>query len=301
MASTSRIRVATTTTTSAESVEGGGAAVYDFNSEQAINEAEEADLTEKGDWRQVFIVFPQIHAGRKAVIPSRKYFPNDMAWVDTSEDVLAPEQWIPNIVALRGVVSQFDVDPSTGEEEVEVSIEIFPAHPELLKALQSGAVADKIITACVRAVNLFPRTGVEEGASFVAYLSMGYRRDDNRCQGDQLTKEVWDVKVEGGGKQKGGWTLTARKRDLLDRLTRRHRAVWTPSSRFSQLFSPVEACIVMDMHMVLFQFWQTLFVRNEYANSQLHAQARTSNKSKKPHETYGKAALRRWDGPDLFI
>lgn len=302
MTDASRIRVATTRTQVGD-VHSNGAAVHVLNEqEHAFNEAEEAELSEN-DWRQVFIEFPQCHSTAQNAIPDRYLFPQDIAWVDVSE-LMEPERWLPNIVALQGMVTRFEINPSTEEEEVDLEIKLFPAQTELLEMLRRGTVAEKLFTACIRAVNLFPRGHVEEGSSFTAYLSMGYKHSRESPTSEErlnLYKVVWDLQVSGPPTKHNGWTITKRLSGAWKNWREGGKAVWNSSSPKSELYSPAEAALVMDLHLVLSQLWQAQFGRKEELVAQLRAQASEVGQLGIVRSAHGKLSMRPWTGPDLFL
>ncbi|MBI5793694.1 hypothetical protein HZA87_01215 [Candidatus Uhrbacteria bacterium] len=289
-----------TTRTQVGKTNGSAVAVHVLNDHgDTFNEEEGTELGEK-DWRQVFVEFPQVHSTAPVILPSRSSFP-EIAWVDVS-GLMEPERWIPNIVALRGTIVDFRIDPSTNEEEVDIEIHLFPAQTELLEMLRQGAIADKLFTACIRAVNLFPRERVEEGSSFIACISMGYQRDqgpDTTSDRLNLTKVVWDLKVSGPLTKQNGWTITKRFAGAWKHW-REGSAVWEPSSSKSELYSPAEASLVMDLHLVLSQLWQAQFGRREELNAQLRAQASQRGHLGVVRSAHGKSSMRPWTGPDLF-
>lgn len=302
MADASRIRVATTRTQAGNAHESGVAVHVLNDQEHAFNEAEEAELSEK-DWRQVFVEFPQCHSTAQHAIPGRHLFPQDIAWVDESE-LMEPERWLPNIVVLQGMVTRFEINPSTEEEEVDLQIKLFPAQTELLEMLRRGTVAEKLFTACIRAVNLFPRGRVEEGSSFTAYLSMGYQHTEgSQASGEKLNlrKVVWDLQVNSPSTNHNGWTITKRLSGAWKNWREGDKAVWNSSSSKSELYSPAEAALVMDLHLVLSQLWQTQFGRKEKLVAQLRAQASEAGQLGIVRSAHGKSSMRPWTGPDLFF
>ncbi|MBI4438062.1 hypothetical protein HY631_03885 [Candidatus Uhrbacteria bacterium] len=293
MASKSRVQVATAQTRVRED-EGHGAAVHVLNmGGDTINAEYEGELGDR-EWRRVFIDFPQADERTTSPILNRDGFPSEISWVDVGGGFLPTEQTIPNLVALRGVVTDFDVDPASREEEVSVEMDLFPGDKDLLEILRRGSITDRLYMACMRAVNLFPRGAVEKGSSFAAYLAMGYQRIRSHRAGQSdafdLSKVIWDLQVNGPT-TRGGWIPEA---------WRRRRAVWAPSPRGSELYSPVEAALVMDLHMVLFQLWQARFIQSEVLMGELRSQAVLVEPVKAAHPVQGKSTMRRWRGPDLF-
>lgn len=298
-----RIRVATTRT-NADKPEATGAAVYVLNvTAQTFNGEEDAFLSEK-EWRRMFVEFPLLHSMDEHLQLNRKRFPSEIPWVDlTCGDVL-PARWISSLIALRGTIVRFDVDRVTGQEEVDIAIELFPPHSDLLALLKMGSIADKLFTACMRSVNLFPRGCVEEGSMFTAYLSMGYQRSWTKNDPDEfhLSKVVWDLNVSGPPEKSNGWLLVRGMHDVWKRL-RGHggRPVWSPSEKDVAIYSPAEASLIMDLHLVLFQLWNARFGRNPSLVSQLKQQASNVVQLGPVRAAYGKSSLRPWTGPDLFL
>lgn len=306
-----RVRVATTRTLTKEG-KHGGAAVHLLNAQGNINEEEEGRLSHV-DWRQLFVIFPQLDgmqephvAGVSHLVthrvPDRTLFPRIIPWVHIGgRDVVA--RWTPSLVALRGTISRFEIDQAIGEEEVDLLIEIFPAHSDLIHLVRTGSIADTLFTACMRAVNLFPRGRVENGASFTAYLSMGYQCEsetDSAPEKFRLAKLVWDLVIHPVA-QTGTRSLGERLMQALGRVSASCDVVWVASRNNSEIYSPVEAALVMDMHSVLFRLWQECFGRSDELAKQLRDLAHIVQTGNPVRAAYGKSALRKWTGPDLFM
>ncbi len=308
----SRVRVATTRTLAKEGRSHGGAAVHLLNAQSTIND-EEDDRLSHADWRQLFVDFPQLEGLRESQqagvvqlvthrVPSRVLFPRVIPWVDLSCGDVVPARWTPSLVALRGTITRFEIDTATGEEEVDLMIEIFPAHSDLIKLVRTGPIADTLFTACMRAVNLFPRGRVENGASFTAYLSMGYQCEpahEGVQEKFRLAKLVWDLTIQSGP-QTTARSLRTRLQQALGRAPASTTNVWAPSDPQSEIYSGVEAALVMDLHSVLFRLWQEGFGSSDGLVQQLRDVARVVQISSPVRAAYGKSSLRRWSGPDLF-
>lgn len=294
-----RIKVATTRTMATNPTRNS-VAVHVLPTSHCFNGEDEDGLTNK-DWRIMFVELPQLQTDVKHPYLVREAFPSDVPWVDLTCGDEFPPQWVPSLVALRGTVTRFEIDPPTGEEEVDLTIEILPADSDLLEMAKTGPIADKLYTACLRAVNLFPRGRVELGSSFTAFISMGFQRVRTSFETSEkfsLMKIVWDLQVAGSP------LLHNTGIGGLVRRTWRHmfnqKSAWSSSGPEDNLFSPVEASMVMDLHAALFQLWHEQFGKNEGFLAQLRAQTSEVVYVSKVRPAYGRSTLRPWTGPKLF-
>jgi len=115
---------------------------------------------------------------------------------------------IPAIIGIRGTIQAVDIDPETGEEDVDVFVQLFPSTDEIIdlfryqiKILISDDDRDeeydtrtvlraRLESACRRLVNLFERGDVQVGATFEVYCAHAYV--NGRC-----AVVVQDIKLNG--------------------------------------------------------------------------------------------------------
>lgn len=241
--------------------------------------------------REVYVTFPQMEE-RSRPIPARDTFPQHIPWATTSP-VEGEERSFPVVIGVKGEIIRCSVNEDG--EEVEVAIRVFPPLDAVIDSARRGYAADRLYSACVRAVNIFPVGSVIVGAFFQAYFanaifaSSGHEGHGGVPNRPIIEKVVWEVRVSNGST----FVMKQLRRFLSARS-------WIASAQSDSLFTPAETSLVTPLHGVLSALWHDLVLNDPFILSQIVCPARSQRTQVPVKLVSGKIPFRHWKGPNLF-
>lgn len=130
------------------------------------------------------------------------------------------DQHTPAIIAIRGTIVHTEVDPDTGEEDVDVFVQLFPSTDEVVNLFRVGVkvlasdedrdadydsrtiLRARLESACRRLVNLYGKGEVQTGATFEIYCAHAYVPYTVMEDGEEVIRQrcvivVQDIKLDG--------------------------------------------------------------------------------------------------------